>query len=320
MGVGEQRLQLFYTGHLNYYAVIPSRTFQIHEGGIAYSSLLGENQQSLVNTGASLTLRNNRDEFESFDHTQLSLYGNIQTELSDMALLRGGYGFRVVSFSSMAEFSHTEHNLFLQGALTLPTRTTLMLQGSVGFKRYTTAEVSPVTDSESSPGNGRRASGESTGGVTQILGTVRIGQGITATTGLSVTAEYQVSPYKDIRYLTLQDGLLTDDEFFDDHYGYEGPSAAVMLTQILPADFRFRASASYQQRNYSSRPAFDLAGNQVGSQRMDQRSILSFSLEKAIPDVGLKLSLGYDRIMNVSNDLFYSYRNNALSVRLLAGF
>lgn len=306
--------QLLYTGSLNYFTLIPGRTFHQHNADVTYTHISGE-EETLLSAGGTFTLRRNHEEFSIYDHSQISLQGNIRSYLSDVFLVKGGYVFSSVTFTNLADLNYLEHSLFLQAALSLPSRTTFILQGDLGFKEYRTAN--PDTGTGTYQMGARWQSADvAAPGVTQLTGTLRIGQGITEKTGISLTGQYQVSLRKESRYLALEDGILTDDELFDDHYGYEGPMASVMLTQMLPADFRIRAYGSVQERRYSNRPAFDLQGLQVASQRIDTRSTISLSLDKGFPSLGLLASLVYDRITNTSNDAFYSYRNDALSVRL----
>jgi hypothetical protein len=312
-------LQLAYTGSLEYFSLLPGRSFQVHEGEMAYSYLAGEEGTTLLNAGVAFSLRNNHEEYRIFDHSQLALSAEVQSVLFDAIRLKGGYAFRAVSFSSLPDFAYVEHFTSLQCGITLPTRTTLILQGDLGFKKYTTPNTGVNLMSADSLGGGRRSSHSSLPGVTQFLGTVRIGQGIADGTGLSITGQYQLNLRKESRYLTFSDGIVTDDEFFDDHYGYEGPSLSVMLTQILPVDMRLRISGSLQRREYDDRPAFDLEGNELALQRIDTRTVYSFSLAKTFP-LGLTVTLMYDRIANASNDLFYEYRNNALSLRLSVAY
>jgi len=309
-------LQLFYTATLDYFALLPSRSFQVHSSGLVFSHTADEDEQTLVNVGGTFTLRDNRDDFTIYDHSQVSLYGNLRSYFSDVLRVSAGYTFRSVWFSEWSELNYLEHTLFIQPAISLPTRTTFILQADLGFKGYTTPNPNDSGSDGPARRMGRSGTEVATPGVTQLSGSLRIGQGLAERTGLSLTASYQVSLAKESRYLSFEDGLLTDDEIFDDHYGYDGPLVSLMLTQILPADFRVRASGSLQERRYSNRPAFDLLGQPVASQRIDTRSVLSFSLEKSFPAFGLQASLAYDHIINSSNDEFYTYRNHAISLTL----
>jgi hypothetical protein len=282
--------QAFYTGSLNYFALLPSRTFHMHSAGLTYSRLFGEEGETVLNAGTTFSLRDNHEEYSVYDHYQMSLYGNLHGFLSENISMTGGYAFRSIAFAELKDFNYTEH--------------------------YATPNVDSSSLSYGNGARGKKIPEAAAPGVTQLIGTLRLGQGITEEMGLSLTAQYQLSVRKESRYLTFSGGVLTDDELFDDHYGYDGPLGSMMVTRMLPADIRVRASAQMQRRLYGDRPAFDLSGLQVSSERIDTRSVLSISAEKAFPDIGMSLTLTFDHIVNSSNDAFYTYTNNALSARL----
>jgi hypothetical protein len=315
----QSEIQLQYDGSYNYFSLLPGRTFHTHTLGAAWSHNTGEDDATLLQAGGSTTLRQNREEYGLFDHLQFSLYGNVRTYISSVFMCRGGYSFSATTFAELGEFDFQEHALFVQGTTSLAAKTSVILQADLGFKEYQTANTLTVPGIAPSVGRGRGAA-TSTPGVTQLTGTLRIGQGIAEQTGLSLTAQYQVNLRKESRYLVFEDGVVTDDELFDDRYSYDGTMVALMLTQLLPADFRFRASGSIQKRLYNNRPAFDLLGVQVAAQREDTRSIFSLSLDTTFPSLGVKADLICDHIINASNDAYYHYRNDALSLRLSYGF
>ncbi len=309
-------LQLFYAGAGNFFALLPSRTFYEHNAGVTYSQLFGEDEATLLNAGGTFSLRDNRDEYTVYDHSQWSLSLNMRHYLSGSFMMKGGYSFRSASFAELSDFNYSEHVAFVQGAVSLPSKTTIMLQADLDFKKYLSANVDSASGSLAGSGKGKHRASASTPGVTQLIGTLKIGQGIAEGTGLSLTGQYQVSLQKESRYLTFSDGRLTDDELFDDHYGYEGPLGSLMLTQLLPADIRLRISGTLQQRQYSDRPAFDLAGVELAPQRVDNRSTFSLSVDKPFDSLGIRVTFTYDHIINSSNDLFYDYRNDAVAARV----
>jgi hypothetical protein len=149
-----------------------------------------------------------------------------------------------------------------------------------------------------------------------LTGSVRVGQSLFQNTGLSMTAGYQINLRKEIRSLSSSSGLVADDEIFEDHYGYEGPQTSVMLTQILPWDMKLRITGSWQRRTYASQAAFDDAGTQVGSERLDTRSALNVQWHIPVRALGFTVGLAYDHIRNASNDSFYAYTNNAFTLHL----
>ncbi len=294
MGNDLSNTRIFYNGSLNSFTLLPSRSYQAHEIGFMYSHLLEDEGESALHSAVSFSVRDNREEFTAYDHTQIELSGDFRSFLSPSLLLKGGYTFRSVRFPELVEFDYTEHALFINGALSPAARTTLILQADLGFKVY---------------------AGEPAGSVSQLAGSLRVGQGLSDLAGISLTAMYQMNLQKDPRYLVFEEGMLTDDLFFDDHYGYEGPAASLTFTQLLPAETRVRITGTVQRRLYTTRPALDMDGDEQASARIDVRPSLAISLEKTFPALGLSGTLLYEHIRNSSNDPFYTYRNNALSLR-----
>lgn len=306
--------QLFYTGSLSYFSRITERSFHAHSFGLTHSMVLDEGKQSLLIIGGTYSLRLNRTEYSFYDNGQMSLYANVKHYLTERFLGRASYSFRVERLFELAEFNYTEHYGFLQGTFFLPTRTTVILEADAGTKIYSTP-VYDTTVQTGTHGGGQRFVTASTPGVTQLTGIARIGQQVADGTGLSLTTSYQWNVQKESRYLS-SDYTISDDELFDDHYGYEGVQTSLMVTQLLPADMRLRLSGTLQRRTYSDRPAYDLVGNQVADVRDDTRKVLTLLFEKRFDSPGFSLSLSYDYIINSSNDRFYNYTNNAVTLRV----
>ena len=141
-------MQVFYSGLLSYFSLLPSRSSHDHSAGVTYTYLFGEDEQTLLNAGGTLSFRRNRDEFTLYDHTQESIYGNLRASLSERVTMKGSYAFRRVSFAELKEFNYTEHYASVQTALSLLARTTAILQVDLGFKQYETSNA----DDASRPG------------------------------------------------------------------------------------------------------------------------------------------------------------------------
>jgi hypothetical protein len=310
------RMGLSYSGLANAYSVIPSRTYYEHGLELAYGRIFGEDEATLLNAGLKFSLRDNRDEYTVYDHSQWSLDVNLRHYLSETSSFRFGYMLRKMGFAELPDFDYWEHATFLQAGWTSPARTSVFLQADLDYKSYVTANIDSAAGQSSGSGHGRGRETASTPKVMQLIGTLKLGQGIAEKTGLSLTGQYQLSLQKESRYLSFSGGILTDDELFDDHFGYEGPLVSLMLTQLFSSDFRVRLSGTLQRRQYSDRPALDLIGTVVDAQRVDNRSVFSASVEKSFEALGVRMTIVYDRIINSSNDAYYDYRNNALSMRL----
>ncbi len=189
----------------------------------------------------------------------------------------------------------------------LPSKTTFIFLTSFGAKLYSSTNDSINTKKT----NAKPI-------VTQWLGSLRIGQSVFENTGISIMAQYQTNLKKESRYLASINASFSDDELFDDHYGYEGLMLQGMLTQALPFDSRLRFSFSSQEKKYSNLPAYNLQGVQIAHNRLDRRNVLTIQLQKEFDLFTLQLM--YEHIKNSSNDPFYDYKNNAFTIGLTIPF
>ncbi len=300
-----------YEGALSYFSENPDRTFHGHTLGLRHSHTFSEEGQAMIEIGGSYSRRFNRAAFELYDFSEYSIYANFKHTLATRAAGKAGYHFRSVLFSGLGDFNYSEHSGFLQGIVSVSPTTTLIVEADLGVKIFHT--VNQDTTVRRQHGS-RQSDPSSIPGVTQLAGLVRVGQQVTPGTGLSLTGRYQHSVYREARYFSTGTTLVSDEEVFDDHYGYDGGYASVMITQLLPADMRLRLTTSYQERLYASA----LADNS-GSLRRDIRRILTVLFNKQFSSLGFSIALSYDYIVNSSNDPMYGYDNNAVAVRVSYG-
>jgi hypothetical protein len=301
-----------YNGAMNYYQSVTDRTNQFHaiQGELNLAS--GEEGENILTIGASYGQGFYRGSYAFYDHTQMAASIRYKHFLGEFSVNNLAYSFRSVNFPGMSDFSYTEHLLSAGLSLGLTAQTTLILQTDLGAKYYATAIAG-----ESS---GMRSGNMSyIPAVLQATPMVRIGQSIVEGTGLSLITKYQWNVRKQPRWLSSGSGVISDDEIFDDHYGYEGLQASLMLTQIVTESMFLKISGIYQDRSYSSLAAYNADGTVLASQRNDQRTSLTFLLQKNF-DIGFSLKAAVDFIHNVSNDPFYLYRNTAAAIEFSLPF
>jgi hypothetical protein len=305
--------KIFYEGTLNYYRAVLSRTNQYHSGGALYSLYAGadgdDNLQLTTTVGTGIF----RDDYIFYDHRAFSLALDYKYFLSERIINTFGYSYRSTSFVNAAGFSSSEHAVYGHAAFALPTSTTAILRAEVGTKYYTEAIATTVKKqgwiNTINPD------------VTQLTGIARFGQRITDETGISATFRYQWNLQKQSRYLIDADGyLLSDDEIFDDRYGYEGLHSSLMFTQLLSESMKIRVTGGIVNKLYSLLPAYGIDGTVLADQRNDQRSYLSILTENEFNGLGFGIKTSLDVISNSSNDPFYDYNNTAVTVEFYVPF
>ncbi len=295
-----------YDGNVNFFEQNTDRNNQFHSLVFSYARYYGEDGENILQTGLSYGKGYYSDEYTLFDHSLLTASIDYKGFIEETIIQKYGYAFHEITLAELGEFNYTEHVVYGNVSFSLPTQTTLIVQADAGTKFYHSSD-----DSISSGDN----TSSLTPDVTQLKGLFRIGQSVAEGTGASATAQYLWNIQKQNRYLISSSGALSDDELFDDHYGYEGLHANLMLTHYFDESVMVKLTGGLQQKLYSSLPAFDVDGNQIADLRSDRRSYLAFLVQKTF-ESGLGLSVGYDYIRNSSNDLMYDYTNNAFMVEL----
>ncbi|MFA6469703.1 MAG: hypothetical protein WCW35_12450 [Bacteroidota bacterium] len=302
--------RLFYDGAFAYYESLLERTNQLHSVNAEFTQWYGNDGQNSVQAGGFIGAAIHRDTYTIFDHSMLSAFINTKYFLTDRLIGKAGYTLRAVSFTTLDDFSYTEHALFAHAAFAAAPTTTVIVQADLGSKFYST------TPSMSSASMRRGVMSSLMPSVTQTIGTVKIGQGITENIGISITERYQWNLQKQTRYLSAEYGYISDDELFDDHYGYEGLHSNAVLTALLSETMTLKFSGGLQNKLYSSLAAYDLNGNYIDAQRSDERSYINISLLRNFDDLGISVKGSAEYIQNNSNDALYHYTNTAFTLEL----
>jgi len=158
----------------------------------------------------------------------------------------------------------------------------------------------------------------------QFLAAVRLARALGSRAGFFVEGSYRKNFLDPPRFAEGSiPGL--DREFFDDHYGYEGPGASAQVSLLLPlSGMRMVLIGLLEERRYAGREALDLDGNlkdPAGEERRDERYEIAvrgeFSRDfgKAFP-AAMSADLGYSRVWNESNDDWYDTGENRVFASL----
>lgn len=301
--------RLFYDGSYSYYTELTERTNHVHSlnAGYAVNTDTGGNDilRMLLSYGSGF----NRDALVIFDRTFFTAAADWKVFLSDRFISRFGYDLRSVSYPMLQDFSYTEHSLMVNSAYAITPTTTAILQADLGSKFYAT----PSGGSSESMRKGMMSS--ILPSVTQLTGMVKVGQGLGEGIGLSASVRYQWNIQKQTRYLSSDYGYISDDELFDDHYGYEGFHSNIVYTHHLTETMLGRMSVGLQNKEYSALAALDADGNIVADKRLDSRYYLNALLEQYVASVDVTFKLALDLIDNRSNDVYFDYRNTAVTLQ-----
>lgn len=302
-------LRMSYAGAFKLFHSLTDMSNQVHAANVAGSWYWGDEQENSVDVGLAIGRGLFRGDFAFYDHTLASATGQVKQFLTPTIIQTAGVQVRSVDFDDVEDLSYVEQSLSVDLRWAVVSGTTLIAQADLGAKYY---RLPLVIDTLGTRG---ATSTLFAPDVAQWTGMLRVGQSLAEGTGLSVMAKYQWNARKQSRFLAASTGDISDDELFDDHYGYEGFHGNVMLTQVVSPSILLRLTAGQQTRMYSSLAAYDMDGLSVADQRVDQRRYLSLFLQKTT-EQGYVLRAALDLIRNVSNDAYYDYGNTAITAEL----
>ncbi|NUN71082.1 MAG: DUF560 domain-containing protein [Bacteroidetes bacterium] len=300
--------RLFYDGTYSYYTDLTERTNHYHSLNAGYAAETDADGNDILRVLLSAGTGLNRDGFVLYDRQFLSASADWKQLMSERFVSKIAYDLRMVDFPLLQDFSYTEHAFMMNGAYAVTPTTTAIVQADLGTKFY-------GTETETSSASMRKGIMSSIlPSVTQLTGMLKVGQGLGDGIGLSASLRYQWNIQKQTRYLSSEYGYISDDELFDDHYGYEGLHSSIVYTHHLTGSLLGRLTLGVQNKRYSSLAALDIDGNIIADQRIDTRYYMNVLLEHFIESSGITLKLAVDMIGNRSNDVYYDYRNTAVTL------
>ncbi len=301
---------VYYEGDLSVFKTYTERLYHAHEFG--YEGFLStENRKKGYYFGANLSVNDYRDNYDALDFWKLELYGNMKIYLKDNLIGRFGYSLRNKDYDELPEFNYWEHSLYSQFNTYFQTGTSLTILFNYGLKNYI-----PLTTSQ---GRGRRMQVDSQElpSVDQFISNIKMAQSLGQQTSITLNYLNRLKPGLVMGSAAVieDEAIFTEDELFDDRYGYKGHELSLEFKHTFPLKLNFTSGASRIWKNYHQREISDLEGvvTNPGIHRQDQRFIAWFELSRIFPlNIGLKnlqISLEGGYLNNESNDPYYHYNN-----------
>ncbi len=298
-------LQFYYLGNLSYYQKNIFKSSNSHKVGIVNTYLLSE-YDNPINIGVNYSWRNNRDDFEVFNFDQFSAYVNYRHSFSESDKLILGYVFNRNNYKNFDVFSHNEHKTFFKTMFGFESGTSLSLNAEFNYKDYWQfIQSSAVANSNS-----------------QINISANVAQSIDDNTGIALNGLYRKNLTSGTRYVNSGDFVYYEEEIFNDLYSNEGFQTGISFSKYLSQAVYLRIEFIYSQKNYLNIPATNIEGYDLSENRLDDQFAGGIGLEFDLSPVtyGLTLAVNWNYIYNKSNDFYYNYDNQLLSVGLNWGF
>jgi len=315
-----QGVRWFYKGSLNAFKQYQNRTFHNHYLGVAYYRDWGENNNRF-SAGFDFSKRLHSEDYKWYELQQYYAYVNTKLVLSGQLYGYLGADIRWRNYTLLQAFSHQQSVIFCRFSRFFDTGTTLIFEADFMSKKYSPAGV--TSNLEFLPEIVTIGEGASQ----QFVGIFKAAQALTPLTGLSVQFLLRKNLLSSVRYLGTTTGYYySDEELFDDVYGYNGEEINAVLKHHLPWKMKMSLGSTLALKHYDNRLALDLEGVPFADERFraDKRWASWLNMEKSMrfskSMQPITFSLNYTFIINSSNDPYYDYKSGYISLGLSQNF
>jgi hypothetical protein len=261
--------------------------------------------------GLQASIREDREAYTMFDYSEFEGFVDARIACIDNLSAVTGYTLRKRLYSVVTELDNWEHLLYGGVTVAFSDGTTVSMLSEVGYKKY----LLPVF---SASGSGK--SGGDAAEVGQWANTLRVSRPLLDNLGLMVYGRGRVNFGDQELYVSgLSPRYFSENDLYDDRYGYESRECGGMLSCRLPHALVLRIGYDYADKSYLQMP-LDLDGNLILSEgaRHDTISGIWGRAEKRFSFSGTKRQLNlygeYKWLRNSSNDPFYRYSGSATAI------
>ena len=277
--------------------------------------------------------RFDREEFDFYDHRRAGLDATLRRSLPLGIMGRLQYDIEYVDYPNLRQFTHLEHEAVVTLNRRLGEPVELFFSAAYGYKSYLeTIDDTTLNTIGGGKGKGKGNVKKQTQVVTKLLTpaaaqwTLAAGLNGPLAGGVwSLSYLRRLNPDDNARFLdprVLEAG--TEDQIFDDRYGYQGDEIGVTLQTQVFGTLVLTLQGEYHRKMYP-RAATDLLGVALPGepQRIDLRFGSEFQamfplVRTAAGTTSLSLGASYSYRRNQSNDQYHDYSINQISLILEA--
>ncbi|PLX23948.1 MAG: hypothetical protein C0600_14110 [Ignavibacteria bacterium] len=275
-------------------------------------------------------MRLDHDNWDFYDFNRGSLLLRLRRHVAGDLMSRLYYTIQYKQYPNLEQFTHVEHYAGALFSHALGSGWELFGSADGGFKSYTASMSDTLWVSDGKPGKGKGGikppvaviSQFSTPSTAQFVFSGGLSYRLFARAPLSLSYVRRSNPSTDARYVR-EDAIfgLSEDEIFDDRYGYQADELRLQMDGTLPGNIRTTNVLAFLQKDYP-RTATDLNGvaRPGAPQRVDNR--VELRLQALYPffrnsaGKGLSVGLAYNYIRNRSNNAYHDYNINQVALVL----
>ena len=323
-------------------------SYQLHEAGGSFRMSGTDSSNRKVFLTGSMINRRNGDSWTSADYSATGGGLNIELHPRDGATFRAGYRADYRRFGDLSALTQLEHGGFASLLANFQTRTSLIVEGQVGSKRYEGVvydEAAPVTVIDTVPtttrgrgfgagmGPGIRyttvsslsTSERGSAGMLSVMG--RIAQSLGDRTGVRVQATARRTFGSVPPLLVTTPAGFFEDGVYDDPFASNAVVLETGITHVFANAAEIAATAWWADKDYTSAVALDAEGAPLSGSPLRRDHVAVGSVTWSHPlfaartgALALTSEVGYRVLRHRSEDAFYNYTSHALSIGISVGY
>jgi hypothetical protein len=315
-------MEIYFTNYAIFLNNNKSLNNTVSKLGVDYYKTLGDNLYG--NFGLNASGRFNQPEYDYYDYYKFGGYGMLKWYSMENGLTRFSFQAHNKSFPVEESWNHWEftfkaqHNLYLQTGTTLRFEITPIIRNFLSYSY----EYETITYKDELPT------------LWQAKFNFRVAQAITQNFGGYTEFQYRYNPSETNPY----DPLIQSFSPIDDYFGYSGYEWHTNLKYKLTESLWLKSSAELYSDVYKNRAIYDYdfeAGEFItdeegyyissGKNRKDNGFIMNFGLSYQLSKLFntpslLYLDLEYSNQVNESNDPYFDFDNNSVSLQINYNF
>lgn len=323
-------------------------SYQLHEAGGSYRVSGADSSGRRVFLTGSMMSRRNGDSWTSANYGAAGAGVNLELHPREGATLRAGYRADYRRFGDLSALTQLEHGAFASLLANFQTRTTLIVEGQVGAKRYegvVYGDAPPVTVIDTVPSTTRgrgfgagmgpgiryttvfstATSERSSAGMLSVMG--RLAQSLGDRTGIRVQATTRRTFGSLPPLLVSTPAGFFEDGVYDDPFASNAVVLETGITHVFANAAELAATAWWADKDYTSAVALDAEGAPRSGSPLRRDRVALGSVTWSHPlfaartgALALTSEIGYRVLRHRSEDAFYNYASHAISIGISIGY
>lgn len=273
-----------------------------------------------------------RSDYSDYNYLSVNSFVALKSYLSQTSILKANYSLEYKNYRTSI-FDFLSHSLYVSADKYFPSKTTLRAEMNWGYKYFfhpyqTVITEAPVEFPSFWGGKGRgmhtgtgnnqntaespiSPSKEGGEGIQVFSAGILLAQGIGNSVGINLTGMKQWVLSGENPFDLVEEFYMIENPSYD-RFSWSGVQLGSQVSFLLPWNVDMKVDFMYTNKAFPGIEGLTLEGNPLGVTRNDRRSQIGVQVQKNFARVSLSLS--YTFLDNRSNDAYFDWKGNYLTV------